>query len=128
MDNTLRMRVKKFLEFSKISHADFARLAGVTPAYVANIKNNVTVPVLEILKNINPGLSLDWLLLGRGDMLAITAADVLAKDQEHAAKLDKIAQDHAAEVEKLNKINAELSEKVALLQRIIDLNDQIRNG
>lgn len=53
-DNTLKTRVKKFLEISKISHTEFARMASVTAAYVTNIRNNITVPVLRVLKEINP--------------------------------------------------------------------------
>lgn len=128
MDNTLRMRVKKFLEFSKISHADFARRAGVTPAYVANIRQNMTVPVLQVLKDINKNLSLDWLLLGKGDMLAVMPEDLSQAATDHAEELAKMKADYEKIIENQAEKIEDLKEKLALYKRIVDLEKQVTNG
>ncbi len=128
MDNTLRMRVKKFLEFSKISHADFARRAGVTPAYVANIRQNMTVPVLQVLKDINKNLSLDWLLLGKGDMLAVMPEDLSQAATHHAEELAQMKADLEKIIENQAEKIEDLKEKLALYKRIVDLEKQVTNG
>lgn len=128
MDNTLRMRVKKFLEFSKISHADFARRAGVTPAYVANIRQNLTVPVIQVLKDINKNLSLDWLLLGAGEMLAVMPSDLSDAAASHAAELAALKADFEETVKKQADKIEDLKEKLALYKRIVDLEKQVTNG
>lgn len=121
LKNTLKDRVKLFLDFSEIRQSDFARLAKVTTSYVSNIGNNITVPILEVLKGINKNLSLDWLLLGRGEMLVPGV-------EETAKKINDLKAKHAAEVEKLQKEKADLSEKVSMLQEIADLKKQLKNG
>lgn len=123
-DNALRNRVKKFLEFSQITQKDFAVMAKVTPAYVTNIKKNITEPVLKVLKEINPALSLDWLILGVGPMLS----DVEQLKADHAAELAKIRDKYEKYVSDLKESNNELREKVALYQRIVKLEAELKTG
>lgn len=123
-DNTLRMRVKNFLEISQISQKDFADRAEVTPAYVTNIKNNITVPIITALKKINPALSLDWLLLGVGPMFT----DVPKLKEDHAAELAKIRADYDKYIADLKASNSELREKIALYQRIVKLESELKTG
>lgn len=128
MENTLKDRVKEFLEVSKISHADFARRADVTRAYVGNIKANLTVPVLECLKKINPSLSLDWLLLNQGPMFQPTAAQILALEAEQAKDfINEIRAEHTAQLEKLEKINTKLTAQIEELQHLNGTNRQVTN-
>lgn len=123
-DNALRNRVKKFLEFSQITQKDFAVMAKVTPAYVTNIKKNITEPVLKVLKEINPALSLDWLILGVGPMLS----DVEQLKADHAAELAKTRDKYEKYIADLKASNNELREKVALYQRIVKLEAELKTG
>ncbi len=123
-DNALGNRVKKFLEFSQITQKDFAVMAKVTPAYVTNIKKNITEPVLKVLKEINPALSLDWLILGVGPMLS----DVEQLKADHAAEVAKIREKYEKYVSDLKESNNELREKVALYQRIVKLEAELKTG
>lgn len=123
-DNALRNRVKKFLEFSQITQKDFAVMAKVTPAYVTNIKKNITEPVLKVLKGINPALSLDWLLFGVGPMIS----DVEQMKADHAAELAKTRDKYEKYIADLKASNNELREKVALYQRIVKLEAELKTG
>ena len=123
-DNALRNRVKKFLEFSQITQKDFAVMAKVTPAYVTNIKKNITEPVLKVLKEINPALSLDWLLFGVGPMIS----DVEQLKADHAAELAKTRDKYEKYIADLKASNNELREKVALYQRIVKLEAELKTG
>lgn len=129
MDNTLKDRVKEFLEIEKISHADFARMADVTRAYVGNIKANITIPVLECLKKINPSLSLDWLLLNQGPMFTPTAEQILQREAQQAQTiLTEMKTENAAQLARIERISSELTAKIAQLQQLSGTNRQVTNG
>lgn len=123
-DNTLRNRVKKFLEISQITQKEFAERAEVTPAYVTNIKNNITVPILRALKKINPALSLDWLLLGVGEMFS----DVDKMKADHEAEITTLRADYEKYIKDLKESNSDLREKIALYQRITKLEAESKTG
>lgn len=105
IDNGLKMRVKNFLSLNRVSNSEFARLAGVSAAYVTSIKESISIDVMRELYKINPALSLKWLLLGIGNMYESSDKEVI----------------------KLQKENAILTEKVAMMQKIISLYE-LHNG
>lgn len=55
--NTLKDRVKKFIENERISNSEFSKLTGVSVAYVNSIKKNMSFEMLEKLYRINPRVS-----------------------------------------------------------------------
>ena len=97
--NTLKDRVKKILDMEGISNSEFATMAGVSAAYVNSIKKNMSFDMLEKLYNINPKVSIPWLLWGEGEMYNSDANTI------------KMLQDE----------NANLREKIAMLQKIVSL-------
>lgn len=52
MDNSLKDRVKKFLETERISNSEFAEIAGVSGAYVNSIKKNLSFEILAKLYSL----------------------------------------------------------------------------
>lgn len=105
-DNTLKNRVKKFLETERVSNSEFAQRAGVTPAYIYAIKKNIGIPILQKLVEINPAVNLSWLLFGVGSMY----------------------NNDTAMIDNLQRTNRELSDKVAMLQKIVSLYERTENG
>ena len=97
--NTLKDRVKKFLNLEGISNSEFTTIANVSAAYVNSIKKNMSFDMLEKLYNINPNVSIPWLLWGTGAMYSNDTNTI------------KMLQDE----------NANLREKVAMLQKIVSL-------
>ena len=97
--NTLKIRVKNFLAMNRISNSEFAEIAGVSSAYVTSIKENMSLEMLKKVYDINPSVSLPWLLWGEGDMYTNTEKEVAA----------------------LKAKNTQLSEKVAMLEKIVAL-------
>lgn len=104
--NTLKQRVKKFLSTERISSTEFAKLAGVSPAYTNSIKKNISIDIMQKLVEINPAVNLSWLLFGIGAM--------------YNNDNTRIAQ--------LQKDNQELSDKVSLLQKVITLYERNENA
>lgn len=105
MDNTLKDRVKKFLVNERISNSKFSEMAGVSEAYVNSIKKNLSFEILSKLYSINPRVSLAWLMWGVGEMY----------------------HDHSA-LKTLQDENAQLKEKVAMLEKIVMLYERNENA
>ena len=73
MDNTLQ-RLKKFIEFKKLSISSFEKSVGFSNgSFASQLKNNKTIGVdkLEKILNVYPELSSEWVLTGKGDMIDI---------------------------------------------------------
>lgn len=104
--NNLKDRVKKFLLQERISNSEFAHRAGVSHAYTNSIKKNIGLDVLAKIVEINPAVNLSWLLFGIGSMYT----------------------NDTATIEKLQRENRELSDKVAMLQKIVTLYERNENG
>ena len=126
--NTLRERVKKFLDFSKISYADFGARAGKTSSYVTNISKNITGEVIAELKAINKNLSLDWLLLGQGEMFAVMSSDLQQAADAHAAQLAETTAKYEKQIKDLRESNKDLREKLALYQEIVKLKAELETS
>lgn len=104
--NTLKERVKKFLEMERVSHSQFAKDAGVSEAYVNSIKKNMSFVMLKKLHAVNPRVSIAWLLWGVGEMYNNNASTLKALQDE----------------------NAQLREKVSYLQKIVSLYERNENA
>lgn len=105
LTDTLKDRVIFFLKKSEVSFSEFSRIANVSTAYIPSLKQNIGIDKLKILKNINKNLSLDWLLLGIGEMFS---------DNETLRKLEKE--------------NADLRRENALLQKLTAAYETQLNG
>lgn len=102
VESQLKDRVKKFLAVEHVSNSEFAKMAGVSAAYISSIKKNIGLSTLQKLVKINPSVNLSFLLFGVGSMY--NASDT--------------------EIEKLRAENKQLSEKVLYLSKIVDLYEQ----
>lgn len=104
--NTLKDRVKKFLLTERISNSQFGEIAGVSDAYVACIKKNLSFAVLQKLYYINPRVNLAWILWGDGEMY----------------------NNDSSALKNLQTENVALREKVAMLQKIVQLYERNENA
>ena len=57
---SLRNRVKYFLDSENINMSEYARECGVSTSFVLSIKKNIGADKIAILKKINKNLSLEW--------------------------------------------------------------------
>ena len=104
--NNLKDRVVKFLFTERISNSEFAEIAGVSAAYVNSIKKNISFEILHKLYLINPRVSISWLLWGIGEMY----------------------NNNNSTIKNLQEENAQLREKVAMLQKIVSLYERNENA
>lgn len=105
-DSQLQDRLKKFLSAERISNSEFGRLTGTSASYVTSVKTSISFSMLEKIQNLNPQLNINWLIFGSGSMY----------------------RGDSAELETLKKENIALREKVALLQKIVDLQDATKTS
>lgn len=102
IETQLQQRLKKFLDTERISKSEFGRITGTSASYVTSVKTSISFNMLEKIQNINPQLNINWLIFGTGAMY----------------------RGESAELESVKKENIILKEKVALLQKIVDLHER----
>lgn len=117
---SLRNRVKYFLDSENINMSEYARECGVSTSFVLSIKKNIGADKIAILKKINKNLSLEWLLFGKGSMLQTPSAEIQNLRSELEAALKQNSE--------LKTENAQLKRENALLQRIVDLTDETKKA
>lgn len=95
MGNSVKERLKAFVNYLNISEREFCRSVGVGSAYIASIKRSVKADKLEAITKQYPELNPTWLIRGEGNMLLadsaekepereLTPSEILAKLLEHA--------------------------------------------
>lgn len=65
----IKERILLFIKEKKISITEFERSIGVSSGYVANISKSIQPDKLENISDNYPDLSIEWLLIGRGERL-----------------------------------------------------------
>lgn len=66
---TIKDRLKKYIEVSGLSVRDFERSIGASNGYVNSIRKGVSSDFLSKIIEQYPNLSREWLLFGEGEML-----------------------------------------------------------
>ena len=69
--NGMKDRIRKIMESQHMSQHNFAQFIGISTAALSSIFNGRTKPTLntvEAIRNKLPGISLEWLVFGTGDM------------------------------------------------------------
>lgn len=66
---TVKDRLLHFLKAEGISNSQFARLMGVSGAYLGSMRKSMPEEKITRLMQVFPRLNRDWLVYGEGDML-----------------------------------------------------------
>lgn len=84
MDNInyqdVKSRILQLMESTHLNQQGFANFLGVSPATINGIfkdRSKTTLIIVDAIKNKFPGLSLEWLLYGSGDMYGGGASSTL---------------------------------------------------
>lgn len=121
MENSVKERLKAFINYLNISEREFCRVIGVGSAYVASIKKSIKADKLEAITEHYPELNPIWLIRGQGNMLlngeaevepvtpTLLSAEMLAKLLEDANKeksrLLSIIESQQRTIEQLTELN-----------------------
>lgn len=68
----MKERIARIIQYKNLTNAQFAKYIGVQPSNVTHILNGRNKPSLDFLLKIIdcfPEISLEWLILGKGEML-----------------------------------------------------------
>lgn len=95
METTVKQRLISFIEFKGLSKNRFETICGLSTRYVSNIVNSIPPKTIEKITLNFPELNLEWLLVGRGEMirgavLVEGGNGNVAKDEFYEARLDKL--------------------------------------
>lgn len=69
MEQTIKQRLKDFIEYKGISTRQFCLSIGASPAFVANMVKSIQPDRINSIANQYPELNTGWLLTGEGSML-----------------------------------------------------------
>ena len=69
MQETVKERLIKYLQFKKIGRNKFEALAGISSGYISNLKSTPGATHLAKIITAAPDLNQQWLLTGEGNML-----------------------------------------------------------
>lgn len=90
VESQLKERVKKFLQIEHVTSSEFAKMAGVSSAYISSIKKNIGLNILQKIVKINPAVNLSWLLFDVGSMYNASEKELEKLRVENARLLDKV--------------------------------------
>lgn len=65
----VRSRLKLFIKHINSKNSSFEAEFGLSNGYINNISRSIGIDLLEKISNKYPDLDIEWLLLGRGEML-----------------------------------------------------------
>ncbi len=82
METTVKERLLQFLKAKGVSKAGFARLMGVSEAYVSTMRKSLPEARVTKMTELFPDLNRDWLLYGEGEMLLTPEKRKNEKDRE----------------------------------------------
>lgn len=127
-------RLSTYLHLKKMSQAQLARIAGVSPTVVSRLcsgENIASNSFLYILRNC-PDLNLDWLIYGTGNMLrdkdcSNLNIETFAGAETGTAGLDRATVDDKRRISELEQLVMEKDKVIserdsaikALLERVV---------
>ena len=66
---TVGERLDQFIQFKGLGRYQFEMKCGLSQGYIANIRNSPHPDKLKKIANVFPELNIEWLMIGRGEML-----------------------------------------------------------
>lgn len=69
MEENIKSRILKFLEYKKLNASQFSQLIGVSRNYVSSMSKSIQPDKLHSISVHFPELNIEWLLIGKGEML-----------------------------------------------------------
>lgn len=90
----------------RITAAEFARKCGLSSGYVHSVRTSLSFDVLQKIAELIPTANLSWLVTGVAPMYSTALS----------------------ELEKAQRENAQLRDKVSMLEKIVALYERNENG
>jgi hypothetical protein len=126
MEKTVKQRLVKFAEFRNLSISKFESLCGLGNGYVGKLKSEPGSRKLEDILKAFPQLNKDWLLFGKGSMLADSenqpndSATEQPQEQGMIDKLFFLVESQRKDIETLIQLVKNKDEKIEELLEELD--------
>ena len=112
---SLKDRLRLFLEYRQTSQSAFERTLGLSHGYVTNIRKGISPQVRSLIVRHYPELNVDWLTTGRGEMLSCGPDTNPVTDQERA-RYHEMLRWRDGRIVSLENLVLELTKKVNALK------------
>ncbi|MFV0587404.1 hypothetical protein [Bacteroides reticulotermitis] len=80
--NDVKNRISEFVKYKNVSRRQFLITCGFSESYFNNISKGISYEAIEKIKKAYPELNMPWLILGEGEMLKISSAEVQLSDEK----------------------------------------------
>lgn len=118
---TTKERLKIFIKTLKIPVSRFEKQLNVSNGYVNSIQNSIQPDKLSLILDFYPNLNIEWLLLGKGEMLK-SGSQPTAHTPQPDERLCEPSADYSASTNKETQL---LRQHIAALERTIQDKEEI---
>lgn len=133
---SVKLRLKAYIHYKKISTRAFCREIGVSETYVSSMRNSIQPAKLKKIAEVYPDLNSTWLLTGDGEMinkpnvLQAYSHDLLVKSgseifKDKLIEMFKNGEIYSASV--VVELNKNISELNRQLMKLEDENQKLRD-
>jgi phage repressor protein C with HTH and peptisase S24 domain len=91
MKNSVKQRLKDYLEKSEVKDSDFCRAIGVSQGYISGMRTSIQPDKLKSIAINYPSLDIGWLLTGEGNMERPKYSASLSDDGIPLCRIEAVA-------------------------------------
>lgn len=113
MQTTIKERIELFIKAKNLNNRKFCQTIGVSESYINSIKKVLSLEKILLISKYFPELNMDWLMLGRGEMLREKSENnPVSSSQEDTIILRGYLETQKKLIEMLEKENKELKKQL----------------
>lgn len=121
METDVKSRIIKFLKYKNISASQFSQQIGASRNYVSSMSKSVQPDKLHSISIQFPELNIEWLLIGKGEMLHNNLPDQLTTNNDHNQNsIDMNTDKLIAVIESQNVMIRQKDEEIRQLRAELD--------
>lgn len=127
MQQSVKDRIRQFIQAKGINERRFCQIIGVSPSYVSSMRKSIQPDKISSIAEVFPDLNIGWLLTGNGSMIktgSIKTGDINIGNVKNAGGNYGIIGKGNGNI--VNNVNASGYEKVAISPGGVKLNSGIQ--
>ena len=112
---TVGERLDLFIKYKGLGRYQFEMKCGLSQGYVNNIRNSPHPDKLKRIANVYPELNIEWLMIGKGDMLHPNNSGIYKMVEAHRKLIEMKLE---IEQNKRNALEEKFQEITSLLKKL----------
>lgn len=127
VEESVRDRILKFIDHKGISSSEFSKRIGVSRNYISSMSKSIQPDKLHSISVHFPELNIEWLLIGKGDMLIGAVPDHDKNEDFFEKKLLEFFQRRDEQYQHILSQNSEIiRQNGEILKRVLESQNKDR--